>query len=279
MNKTTTPIAFASSVEDPRQNHLLAALPQAEWARWQSHLEPLDMPLGLVLCEAGSTPAHVYFPTTAIVSLLYVTRDGDSTEFAVVGNDGAVGITLFMGGHATPSQAVVQSAGRGYRLRAQVVQASIERAGPLLDVLLRYTQAVMVQMAQTVVCNRFHSIDHRLSRRLLLSLDRSPHDELSMTHEAAAQLLGVRREGVTQAAFKLQKAGVIRYHRGCIEVIDRPRLERLACECYAVARKEHERLLPMPSKLSNSMAWPPSALAHGHGAAHRKDSGCPVPAR
>lgn len=231
-------------INDPRHNQLLASLPKAEWDRWQSALEPVELPLGQVLCESGRTPVYVYFPTTAIVSLLYMTKDGASSEIAVVGNDGMVGISLFMGGEATPSQAVVQSAGQGYRLRAQMMKCEFNRAGPVLDILLRYTQAMIAQVAQTAVCNRYHSIDQQMCRRLLLGLDRLATDELVMTQELLASLLGVRREGVTAAALKLQHAGVIRYSRGHIDVLDRQRLEERTCECYAVAKKEYSRLLP-----------------------------------
>ncbi len=231
---------------DPRQNQLLATLSDLEWHRWKPHLERVDLSLGQVLCESGRNPSHVIFPTTAIVSLLYLTLNGASAEVAVVGNDGVVGLSLFMGGNATPSQAVVQSAGEGYRLRAQLVKNEMTRGGAVLHMLLRYTQALIAQVAQTAVCNRYHSIDQQLARRLLLALDRLPTDELEMTQELAANLLGVRREGVTAAAHKLQRAGVIRYNRGHIVVLDRHRLEQCTCECYAVARKEYERLLPMP---------------------------------
>ncbi len=233
---------------DPRQNQLLASLPEAEWHHWQSELEPVQLTLGQVLCESGRVPAYVYFPTTAIVSLLYMTKDGASSEIAVVGNDGMVGISLFMGGEATPSQAVVQSAGLGYRLRAQMMKCAFSRAGPVLDILLRYTQAMIAQVAQTAVCNRYHSIDQQMCRRLLLGLDRLASDELVMTQELLASLLGVRREGVTAAALKLQHAGVIRYSRGHIDVLDRQRLEERTCECYAAAKKEYNRLLPAARK-------------------------------
>ena len=234
---------------NPRQNQLLAALEEAEWDRWQLLLEPVDLSVGQVLCEPGNSPEHVVFPTTAIISLLYTTCDGASAEIAVVGNDGVVGISLFMGGNATPSQTVVQSAGQAYRLRAQTMRAEVYRGGAVLNMLLRYTQALIAQVAQTAVCNRYHSIDQQLSRRLLMGLDRLPSDELVMTQEGAAGLLGVRREGVTAAALKLQQAGVIRYSRGHIEVLDRRRLEKSTCECYAVAKKEHDRLLSVPRSL------------------------------
>ncbi|WP_353091107.1 Crp/Fnr family transcriptional regulator [Methylibium sp.] len=229
---------------DPRKNHLLAALPPAEWHRWQPQLEPVELPLGQVLYEPGRTLSHVYFPTTAIVSLLYVMEDGASAEIAVVGREGIVGVSLFMGGGSTPSRAVVQSAGLGYRLAADVMKQEFNRAGPVLHLLLRYTQALITQMAQTAVCNRHHSLDRQLCRWLLLSLDRLQGNQLSMTQELIANMLGVRREGVTEAALKLQKAGLIRYARGRITVLDRPGLEQRTCECYAVVKKEYDRLLP-----------------------------------
>lgn len=231
---------------DPRQNHLLAALPDAEWHRWQPYLELVDLPLGQVLSESGRIPAFVYFPTTAIVSLLYMTQDGESSEVAVVGNDGVVGISLFMGGGATPSQAVVQSAGQGYRLRAQLVKNEVDLAGPVLHMLLRYTQAMIAQVAQTAACNRYHSIDQLMCRRLLLGLDRLSSDALVMTQELMANLLGVRREGVTSAALKLQQAGVIRYSRGHIIVLDRARLEQRTREAVSVSRKGYDQLRSMP---------------------------------
>lgn len=229
---------------DPRKNHLLATLPDAEWRRWLPQLESVDMPLGQVLYESGNTLSHVYFPTTAIVSLLYVMENGSSAEIAVVGNEGIVGISLFMGGESTPSRAVVQSAGQGWRLQAQMMKDEFNRAGPVLHLLLRYTQALITQMAQTAVCNRHHSLDQQLCRWLLLSLDRLQGNELVMTQELIANMLGVRREGVTEGALKLQKAGLIRYARGRITVLDREGLEKRTCECYAVVKKEYERLLP-----------------------------------
>jgi len=231
---------------DRRTNQLLAALSDAEWRRWEPLLESVDLHQGEVLCESGRTTAYVYFPTTAIVSLVYMTQAGGTAEIAVVGNDGVVGVSLFMGGNTSPGQSLVQSAGQAYRLRAQWVREEVERAGPVLGIMLRYTQALIAQVAQTAVCNRYHSIDQRLARRLLLGLDRVPSDALHMTQELLANLLGVRREGVTAAALKLQLAGVIRYSRGHIDVLDRPRLEHRACECYAVAKRECHRLLPMP---------------------------------
>ena len=228
----------------PAQNHLLAQLPPAEKQRWWPQLEYFDMPLGHVMYEAGGTLTHVYFPTTAIVSLLYVMENGASAEIAVVGNEGIVGISLFMGGDSTPSRAVVQSAGSGFRLKAQVMKAEFDKAGPVLQLLLRYTQALITQMSQTAVCNRHHSLDQQLCRWLLLSLDRLQGNELVMTQELIANMLGVRREGVTEGALKLQQAGLIRYARGHITVLDRRGLEKRSCECYAVVKKEYNRLLP-----------------------------------
>lgn len=229
---------------DPRGNQLLAALPEAEWQRWSPQLEAIEMPLGQVLHESGSKMSHVYFPTTAIVSLLYVMENGASAEIAVVGNEGIVGISLFMGGESTPSRAVVQSAGHGYRLRAGKMKDEFNRAGPVLHLLLRYTQALITQMAQTAVCNRHHTLDQQLCRWLLLSLDRLHGNKLAMTQELIANMLGVRREGVTEAASRLQDAGLISYARGLILVLDRKGLEARSCECYAVVKKEYERLLP-----------------------------------
>jgi CRP-like cAMP-binding protein len=229
---------------DPRENHLLASLPADEWARWLPNLEPVDMPLGEVLYESGVAMTHVYFPTTSIVSLLYVMEDGASAEIAVVGHEGIVGVSLFMGGETTPSRAVVQSAGQGYRMRGALLKEEFNRSGPVLHLLLRYTQALITQMAQTAVCNRHHSLDQQLCRWLLLSLDRLQVPELVMTQELIANMLGVRREGVTEAAVSLQHAGLISYRRGHITVLDRPGLEQRTCECYAVVRKEYDRLLP-----------------------------------
>ena len=222
---------------------MLASLPDSVWKHWLPQLEAVQMPLGEVLYESGVTLSHVYFPTTAIVSLLYVMEDGASAEIAVVGNEGIVGVSLFMGGGSTPSRAVVQSAGQGLRLKAQVLKNEFNRAGPVLHLLLRYTQALITQMAQTAVCNRHHSLDQQLCRWLLLSLDRLQGDELVMTQELIANMLGVRREGVTESALKLQTAGLIRYARGHITVIDRASLELRTCECYAVVKKEYDRLL------------------------------------
>ena len=229
---------------DPKENQLLAALPEPEWQRWLPHLEPVPMALGQVIYESGDTLAHVYFPTNAIVSLLYVMEDGASAEIAVVGHEGVVGVSLFMGGESTPSRAVVQSAGQGFRLKAHLMKDEFNRAGPVLHLLLRYTQALITQMAQTAVCNRHHSLDEQLCRWLLLSLDRLRGNELVMTQELIANMLGVRREGVTEGALKLQQAGLIRYSRGHITVLDRAGLERATCECYAVVKREYDRLLP-----------------------------------
>jgi CRP-like cAMP-binding protein len=230
---------------DPRINRLLAALPEPEWHRWQPHLEAVTMPLGQVLYEPGATLSHVYFPTNSIVSLLYVMENGASAEIAVVGFEGIVGISLFMGGESTPSRAVVQSAGDGFRLRAQMMKDEFNRTGPVLHLLLRYTQALITQMAQTAVCNRHHSLDQQLCRWLLLSLDRLQNNELVMTQELIANMLGVRREGVTEGALKLQQDGLIRYARGHITVLNRAGLEERTCECYAVVKKEYDRLLPL----------------------------------
>ena len=232
------------TVPNPRQNQLLAALPEADLTRWLPQLESVEMPLGHVMYESGRTLSHVYFPTSAIVSLLYVMENGASAEIAVAGNEGIVGISIFMGGGSTPSRAVVQSAGHGFRLKARAIKDEFNRAGPVMHLMLRYTQALITQMAQTAVCNRHHSLDQQLCRWLLLSLDRLNGTELAMTQELIANMLGVRREGVTEGALKLQKAGLIRYARGHISVLDRPGLEARSCECYAVVKKEYDRLLP-----------------------------------
>jgi CRP-like cAMP-binding protein len=232
------------ALPSPRKNHLLAALPAPDYDRIAPHLELVSMPLGGVLYESGSKLRHVYFPTTSIVSLLYVMEDGASAEIAVVGNEGILGIALFMGGETTPSRAVVQSAGEGYRLKAALLKQEFNRYGPMLHLLLRYTQALITQMAQTAVCNRHHSVDQQLCRWLLLSLDRLASNELTMTQELIANMLGVRREGVTEAAGKLQVLGLIHYSRGRITVLDRPGIEAKACECYEVVKREFDRLLP-----------------------------------
>src|SRR5471030_14447 len=230
--------------QNPNQNHLLAALPKAEFERLAPHLEPVEMLLGDVLYESGGLLQHVYFPTTAIVSLHYVMENGSSSEIAGVGNEGVLGISLFMGGNTTPSRAVVQTGGQGYRLKAQVMSQKFNRAGLMQQLLLRYTQALITQMSQTAACNRHHSLVQQLCRWLLLTLDRMPTNELIMTQELVANMLGVRREGVTEAAGKLQQAGVIRYRRGHITVLDRSGLESQVCECYAVVKTEFARLLP-----------------------------------
>ena len=227
-----------------KKNHLLRSLPSEEWQRWAPLLETVDMPLGQVLYESGVALSYVYFPITAIVSLLYVMENGASAEIAVVGNEGIVGVSLFMGGESTPSRAVVQSAGLGCRLKAELMKMEFDKAGPVLHLLLRYTQALITQMAQTAVCNRHHSLDQQLCRWLLLSLDRLQGTELVMTQELIANMLGVRREGVTEGALKLQKAGLIKYARGHITVLDRKGLESRTCECYAVVKREYDRLLP-----------------------------------
>jgi CRP-like cAMP-binding protein len=226
------------------QNHLLAALPGSDYARLAPHLEPIAMKLGDVLYEPGVRLRYVYFPTTSIVSLLYVMEDGASAEIAIVGNEGILGISLFMGGDSTPSRAVVQSAGHALRLKAELLKSEFARFGSTMHLLLRYTQALITQMSQTAVCNRHHSVDQQLCRWLLLSLDRLSSSELTMTQELIANMLGVRREGVTEAAGKLQDAGLISYRRGKITVLDRAALEARSCECYQVVKKEFDRLLP-----------------------------------
>jgi CRP-like cAMP-binding protein len=229
---------------DPHQNHLLGALSAIERERLYPHLQLVPMPLGKVLYESGDVMRHVYFPTDSIISLLYVLEDGASAEISVVGNEGLIGVALFMGGETTPSRAIVQSAGFAYRLIGQLLKEEFHRNGGMQLLLLRYTQALLTQMAQTAVCNRHHSVDQQLCRWLLLSLDRLSSNKLSMTQELIANMLGVRREGVTDAAGKLQKLGVIQYARGRITVLDRQKLEKLCCECYAVVKKETDRLLP-----------------------------------
>ena len=233
-----------SPLPNPRQNHLLDALLTTEYDRLFPNLELVNLPLGQVLYESGGQLEYVYFPTNSIISLLYVMENGASAEIAIVGNEGILGISLFMGGETTPSRAVVQSAGVGYRLKGSLLKAEFNRAGPVQRLLLRYTQALITQMAQTAVCNRHHSVEQQLCRWLLLSLDRLESNELSMTQELIANMLGVRREGVTEAACKLQTAGLIHYSRGHITVIDRPTLEKRSCECYEVVKTEFERLLP-----------------------------------
>ncbi len=236
------------SRNNPRENHLLAALSGDVMGRIESHLEMVDMPLGKVLYESGGSLRHVYFPADCIVSLLYVMENGSSAEISVVGNEGLIGLALFMGGETTPSRAIVQSSGHAYRLRGPVLKEEFNRHGELLVLVLRYTQALITQMAQTAVCNRHHSIDQQLCRWLLLSLDRLNSNQLTMTQELIANMLGVRREGVTEAAGKLQQLGVISYSRGKITVLDRSQLEVLTCECYEVVKQESDRLLPYETK-------------------------------
>ncbi len=242
--------------QNPKQNHLLAALPHDEFERLLPHLEPVPMPLGEALYESGGQLHHVYFPTTSIVSLLYVMEDGASAEIAVVGNEGILGISLFMGGETTPSRAVVQSDGYGYRLKSDLLKREFNRAGPVMHLLLRYTQALITQMAQTAVCNRHHSVEQQLCRWLLLSLDRLPGLELAMTQELIANMLGVRREGVTESAGNLQREGLIRYSRGRITVLDRAGLEKSVCECYGVVKKEFDRLLNDIPKIAEPSVQP-----------------------
>jgi CRP-like cAMP-binding protein len=232
-----------SSKHDPNQNHLLAAVLDAEYARLAPHLESIPMLLGDVLYESGDKLRHVYFPTTSIISLHYVLEDGASSEIAGVGNEGMVGISLFMGGNSTPSRAVVQTGGYGYRLKSHILMEEFNRAGTVMRLLLRYTQALITQMAQTAVCNRHHTVEQQLCRWLLLTLDRMPTNELTMTQELIATMLGVRREGVTEAAGRLQERGFIRYRRGHITVLDRDGLESQVCECYSVVKKEFARLM------------------------------------
>ena len=234
------------STPHPEENHILAALPAPERDRLFPHLRPVEMPLGRAVYESGAALRHIYFPASCIISLLYVLEDGSSAEIAVVGNEGAIGVALFMGGETTPSRAIVQSAGVAYRLTGRRLKDEFRRHGQMLHVLLRYTQSLITQMAQTAVCNRHHSVHQQLCRWLLLSLDRLPSNKLVMTQELIANMLGVRREGVTEAAGKLQKLGVIRYSRGQITVLDRPKLEQLSCECYAAVKRETDRLAISP---------------------------------
>jgi len=230
--------------DDPLSNHLLAAVPFDEWQSWLPQLELIDMPLGQVLFESGDKQPYVYFPTTAIVSLLYMTEDGSSAGIAVVGFEGVVGVAPFMGGETSPSRAVVQSAGHGFRMKARVIKEEFNRSAPVMHLLLRYAQALITQVSQTAVCNRHHTLQQQLCRSLLMSLDRLPGNDLRMTQELISNMLGVRREGVTENALKLQEAGLIRYTRGHIEVLDRKGLEKRACECYGVVKTEYDRLLP-----------------------------------
>ena len=252
----------ASSTPDPKQNHLIAALPTNVQNRLFPNLELVHLPLGKVLYESGDILRYAYFPTDSIISLLYVMEDGASAEISVVGNEGILGTALFMGGESTPSRAIVQSAGHAYRIAAQKFKEEFARHSEMLTLLLRYTQALLTQMAQTAVCNRHHSIDQQLCRWMLLSLDRLPSNSLVMTQELIANMLGVRRESVTESAGILQKLGIISYQRGHISVLDRKKLEQRSCECYAVVKKETDRLLPrgmaapQPSKKENSVTIP-----------------------
>ena len=238
------PRSVVASSDETKFNQLLGVLPEADLKRWLPDLELTELPLGKVLYESGGVEKDVYFPTSGIVSLLYVMKNGDAAEIAVIGNEGVVGISLFLGGNSTPSRAVVQSAGKGFRLKAQILKDDFDRFGPVTHLLLRYTQALITQISQTAVCNRHHSLDEQLCRWLLLSLDRLPGSELVMTQELIANMLGVRRQGVTEGALRLQEAGLIRYSRGRITVLDRKGLEMRVCECYAVVKDEYERLLP-----------------------------------
>jgi CRP-like cAMP-binding protein len=226
------------------RNYLFHSIPNNDWEKLLPHIEAVDLPLGKVLYEPGTKMSHLYFPSTAIISLLYALENGSSAEIAVVGNEGAVGISIFMGGESTTSRAVVQSAGRGYRIKSSLILAEFNHSGPIMHLLLRYTQALITQMSQTAVCNRHHSLDQQFCRWLLLSLDRLSSNELVMTQELIANMLGVRREGVTEAALKVQKAGLIKYARGHITILDRAGLEHRTCECYQVVKTEYERLLP-----------------------------------
>jgi len=246
-----------TSPHNPLQNHLLAALPAEDYARLLPALELIPMPLGWAICESGGHMSYLYFPTTSIVSLLYVMENGSSAEIAVTGNEGLVGISLFMGGDSTPSRAVVQSSGYGYRIKASVLKREFAMGGHLQHLALRFTQALITQMSQTAVCNRHHTVDQQLCRWLLMSMDRLPGNELIMTQELIANMLGVRREGVTEAAGRLQAKGLIQYSRGKITVLDRPQLEKRVCECYAVVKKEFDRLLPdhLESKATTANRW------------------------
>jgi CRP-like cAMP-binding protein len=238
--------AMLDAAHDPRHNHLLDALPYEQWERWRHQLEYADMSLGHVLYEPGDTLSHVYFPTTAIVSLLYVMNNGESAEIAIVGNEGMVGVSLFMGGGSTSSRALVQSAGGAYRLSADLMKQEFDRSGPVLHLLLRYTQALMTQMVQTAACNKHHSLDQQLCRWLLLSLDRLQGTEMLMTPKLIANMLGVPQDVATAGALQLQDSGLIQYESGRVRVTDRRGLELRSCECYLVVKKEYDRLLPLP---------------------------------
>ncbi len=261
-------MAFES---DPRCNRLLAALPEAEWPRWREHLEWIKLPMGAVLHEARGKVSHVYFPIDAVVSKLYVSEDGSSSEVALVGNEGVVGTELFMGAGSTLHRTVVIVGGQGYRLSATTLLAEFEQSKAVAPLLLRYTQALITQMAQTAVCNRHHRLDRQLSRWLLMMFDRLSGNQMAMTQETISHLLGVRREGVTEAALKLQKAGVIRYTRGHITVLDRAALALRSCECYGVVKREFDRLLPQPQVASHAMPQP-GFLDAGPAWSHRRSA-------
>ena len=243
-------VKIQSLRHEPRQNHLLAALPAEVFERMSPNLELVAMPLGDVLYESGGQLQHVYFPTTAIISLHYIMENGASAEIAGVGNEGVLGISLFMGGDTTPSRAAMSTGGHGYRLRAKLMMDEFNRTGPMMRLMLRYTQALITQMSQTAVCNRHHSVEQQLCRWLLLTLDRTPGNELTMTQELISGMLGVRREGITEIAGNLQREGLISYRRGHITVLDRTGLEAHACECYQVVKKEFNRLLSDAEKIN-----------------------------
>jgi len=263
----TRPSLSMVAAPNPRVNRLLAALPDVDFERWLPQLERVTMPLGQVLYEHGRPPSHAYFPTTSLVALLYVMENGATSEIAVVGNEGMVGVALFMGGGATPSRAVVQSAGEGFRFPARVMTTEFNQSPNVAKLMLRFTQALIAQMSQTAACNRHHNLRQQLCRWLLLSLDRLQGTELHMTQELIASMLGVRREGVTEAALRLQKDGLIHYARGHISVLDRPGLEQRSCECYGVVKREYDRLLPptvkpnasTPNHAVRSIGWRSSA--------------------
>jgi CRP-like cAMP-binding protein len=236
------------SVPEARQNRLLAALPERDWLQWRARLEPVDLPVGRVLYDAGSVPSHAYFPITAVVSLEYLTDSGGSAEIALIGREGVVGVSLFMGDGSTPGRAVVQSAGQALRMPGRLLRDEFNNSATVMRLFLRYTQALISHMAQTAVCNRHHSVDKQLCRWLLISLDRHTSNDLVVTQEQIARMLGVRREGVTEAALSLQRDGLISYRRGHVNVIDRRGLEQRCCECYSVVKAEYDRLLPDPKK-------------------------------
>jgi CRP-like cAMP-binding protein len=244
LDRPAAALAGSQLVNDPRQNQLLAALPAPDFQRLLPELVPIDMPAGMALHESGELISHVHFPTSSVVSLLYETREGGSAQIGVVGNEGVVGIALFMGGGSTQSRAVVLCAGKGYRLRSSVIRKEFDVSGPVMHLMLRFTQALITQTAQTAACSRYHSVDQQLCRWLLTVLDRLRVSEIAMTQELMASMIGVRREGITESALKLQRAGLIHYVRGNISILDRAGLEHHSCECYAAVRREYERLLP-----------------------------------